>query len=64
MLVCHRRAVSEQALRRHMVAGVRNERDLIVCSGAGSRCGGYLPHLRQILAEQARSDVVTSGRGG
>ena len=52
MVVCHCRAVSDQALRRHMLAGVRDERELIVCSGAGSRCGGCLPHLRQLLAEQ------------
>lgn len=53
MLICHCRAVSDQALRRHMVAGVCHERDLIVRSGAGSRCGGCLPHLRQLLAEHS-----------
>jgi bacterioferritin-associated ferredoxin len=52
VVICHCRAVSDQVLRGHMLAGVRDERDLIVCSGAGSRCGGCLPHLRQLLAEQ------------
>jgi len=53
VLICHCRAVSDEALQRHMVAGVCHERDLIVRSGAGSRCGGCLPHLRKLLAEHA-----------
>ena len=52
MLICHCRAVSDKVLRCHLAAGVCHERDLIVRSGAGSRCGGCLPQLRQLLAEQ------------
>ena len=53
MLICHCRSVTDQALRCHLAAGIRGERELIVRSGAGSRCGGCLPHLRQLLAETA-----------
>ena len=66
MVICHCRAVNDQALGRHMAAGVRNERDLIRCSGAGSRCGGCLPHLRQLLAAHAavQIEAVIGGKGG
>ena len=51
MLICHCRAVSDHTVRRHLLDGVRHERDLIVRCGAGGRCGGCLPHLRRLLAE-------------
>ena len=51
MLICHCRAVSDQTVRSHLAAGVRHERDLMVRCGAGGRCGGCLPHLRQLMAE-------------
>ena len=69
MLICHCRAVSDHALQRHLAAGVCRERDLMVRSGAGSRCGGCLPQLRQLLAEQRQisgglAEVVLHGLDG
>jgi bacterioferritin-associated ferredoxin len=51
--------VSDQALRRHLAAGVDREQELIVRSGAGGRCGGCRSQLRRLLAEHA----ATTGGG-
>lgn len=51
MLICHCRAVNDQAIRATIAAGARAPEDVAVSCGAGSRCGGCIPAVLEVLAE-------------
>lgn len=51
MLICHCRAVNDATIRDAIHNGAREPHDLSRSCGAGSRCGGCLPALRQLLDE-------------
>lgn len=51
MVVCHCRALTDRAIRAAIEAGARDVCELGRCCGAGSRCRGCWPVLRQLLAE-------------
>lgn len=51
MYVCHRRAVTDRAVRAAMVGGASNPAEVSRRCGAGTGCGGCLPALRMLLAE-------------
>jgi bacterioferritin-associated ferredoxin len=51
MYVCHCRAITDGTVRDHIANGISSEADLRASSGAGARCGGCLPTLRQLLAD-------------
>lgn len=52
MLICHCRVVNDRAVRDAIAAGARAPEDVANHCGAGSRCGGCLPALLELLAEQ------------
>ena len=49
MLICHCRAVNDRVIRDTIAAGARRPEDIALRCGAGSRCGGCLPALRELL---------------
>lgn len=49
MLICHCRAVNDRALRVAIQAGAAALSDLADLCGAGSRCGGCIPALLELL---------------
>lgn len=53
MLICHCRAVNDGAIRNAIAAGARRPEDIARSCGAGSRCGGCVPALLELLAEHA-----------
>lgn len=57
MLICHCRAVNDATIRHAIHDGAREPTDLSLACGAGSRCGGCLPALRQLL------DELDAGKG-
>ena len=54
MLICHCRAVNDRAIRAAIAAGARGTAELARGCGAGSRCGGCIPALLQLLEETGR----------
>lgn len=51
MLICHCRAVNDRAIRDAIAAGAREPEELALGCGAGSRCGGCVPALLELLAK-------------
>jgi len=51
MVICHCRAVNDQAIRTAIVAGAREPAELARMCGAGGRCGGCLPALEALIEE-------------
>ena len=49
MLVCHCRRVSDREIRAFVRKGTRSVRDVCRSSGAGSRCGGCMPLVRELV---------------
>ncbi len=49
MLICHCQAVNDHAIRAAIQAGATDSRDLAAMCGAGSRCGGCVPALLELL---------------
>ena len=57
MLICHCRAVNERSIREAIACGARQPEEIAVHCGAGSRCGGCLPALLELLHERVGVDV-------
>lgn len=51
MLICHCRAVNDRTIRDTIAAGARAPAQIAAGCGAGSRCGGCLPALIELLGE-------------
>ena len=51
MLICHCRAVNDEAIRTAVLAGAREPQELAARCGAGGRCGGCMPALEALLDE-------------
>jgi bacterioferritin-associated ferredoxin len=63
MLICHCRAITDAAIRATVLAGALDPDEVVQRCGAGGRCGGCLPAVRQLLEQLAvgtRHDVGTS----
>ncbi len=52
MVVCHCHVVSDKALRDEIASGAFDADDLAERCGAGSRCGGCIPVVEAIVAEE------------
>ena len=53
MYVCHCRVVNDRRVRETIDAGARTPAQVARLCGAGATCGGCVPLIRRILAEQA-----------
>ncbi|MEO7836048.1 MAG: (2Fe-2S)-binding protein [Acidimicrobiales bacterium] len=60
MLICHCRAVNDRAIRAAYLAGARDADEIGRRCGAGGRCGGCLPGLREFL-DQLDARVGAAG---
>lgn len=52
MVVCHCHVVSDKALRAEIASGAVDAEELAARCGAGSRCGGCVPVVESIVAEE------------
>lgn len=52
VLVCHCKAVFEARVRAVIADGARDEFDVAAACGAGSGCGGCVPRISALLAEE------------
>jgi bacterioferritin-associated ferredoxin len=53
MIVCHCNAVNDRAIEAVIEEGAGDVESVKRACGAGSDCGGCLPHLHRLLAETA-----------
>ena len=51
MYICHCRAVTDRTIEAAVASGARSIDDLARKCGAGSRCGGCWPALREFLGD-------------
>jgi bacterioferritin-associated ferredoxin len=60
VLICHCKAINDRTLAACISAGARGPEDLATMCGAGTRCGGCLPALEELLDARAstRVDIV------
>lgn len=49
MVICHCRAVNDQAIRAAILGGACDPDEVGRRCGAGSRCGGCIPALLELL---------------
>lgn len=54
MILCSCRAVSERTIRAAIDAGASSPEEIASMCGAGSRCRGCWPALRELLDEAGR----------
>lgn len=52
MIVCHCGVVSDREIRSAIACGAADECSIASTCGAGMRCGGCLPALRELLVER------------
>jgi bacterioferritin-associated ferredoxin len=57
VLICHCKAVNDRTLNAAIAAGARAPEDLARMCGAGTRCGGCLPALEELLGDVACTRV-------
>ena len=57
MLICHCVVVNDVAVRTAISAGARCPEELAAMCGAGSRCGGCVPALCDLLAAGSRMEA-------
>ncbi len=53
MVVCHCVVVSDREVRAQVLAGALDAEDIAARCGAGTMCGGCVPVVEALLAEQA-----------
>jgi bacterioferritin-associated ferredoxin len=63
MYVCHCRAVTDCRIREVIAAGATSLGDVARRSGAGVTCGGCLPMVERLLAEQGHPVPPRRSRG-
>ena len=61
MFVCHCRAVTDGVIRACIQGGACSVKDLGERCGAGTRCGGCLSVLNQLLTEAEAGAASLSG---
>lgn len=59
MLICHCEAVNDRAIRAAIAAGAREPTDIARGCGAGSKCGGCVPALLDLLNEVTAGNQAT-----
>ncbi len=64
MLVCHCKAISEEDVRQAVRQGARTRRQVARSCGAGSRCGGCVPVIDEILSEHPPTPFASAGGRG
>lgn len=52
MIVCHCEVVSDREIRSAIACGATSECSIASACGAGMRCGGCLPAVRDLLDER------------
>jgi assimilatory nitrate reductase catalytic subunit len=52
MIVCHCQAVNDRAIRDAIQRGARSPRQVALACQAGRRCGGCIPVVRELLANE------------
>ena len=65
MVVCHCRVVTDRRIRETIEGGALHPSEIGRRCGAGTRCGGCAPALRQLLEEYGLCDGgdVAAGAG-
>jgi bacterioferritin-associated ferredoxin len=58
MIVCHCRRVCDRVIRAAIRAGASSEEAVSDACGAGSRCGGCIPALTELLEEERAAEHV------
>jgi bacterioferritin-associated ferredoxin len=53
MYVCHCRVVNDRRIRDTIDAGARTPGQVARACGAGATCGGCVPLIRRLLADEA-----------
>jgi bacterioferritin-associated ferredoxin len=53
MIVCHCKAVNDRAIREVIERGARTPREVALACQAGRKCGGCIPVVRELLANEA-----------
>jgi bacterioferritin-associated ferredoxin len=51
VIVCSCHGVTDREIRKHACAGARTPRQVAEACGAGGKCGGCRPVVREILEE-------------
>ena len=54
MIVCSCHGITDREIRKHVSEGARTPRQVAEACGAGSRCGGCRPVVREILEEHVK----------
>jgi bacterioferritin-associated ferredoxin len=62
MYVCLCMGVSEREIRRAIDAGACSTSEVMVCTGAGTRCGSCRPTIVALVEEGAKDAVRNSGK--
>lgn len=57
MLVCHCHRVNDASIDQVLSAGANGVRGVVRATRAGSGCGGCIPLLRRLCAEQSAAPV-------
>lgn len=55
MIVCHCKAVNDRAIREAIERGARTPREVALACQAGRKCGGCIPVVRELLANESRA---------
>jgi bacterioferritin-associated ferredoxin len=61
VLICHCKAVNDQTIRAAVLAGANDIDTLAGMCGAGSRCGGCLPAVIDLLDRVHDSEPMPVG---
>jgi len=60
--VCSCKSVTDRTVRAAVLSGAESEADLARVCGAGSRCGGCWPTLRQLIDDTCSVSVQSLSR--
>jgi len=58
VIVCHCKAVSDQAVREAIREGARSCRQVSRACGAGHHCGGCRPLIREIIKTESEPSPI------
>jgi bacterioferritin-associated ferredoxin len=61
MLICHCKAVNDQTIRAAVMAGASDIDALAGMCGAGSRCGGCIPAVIDLLERVHEAEPMAVG---
>ncbi len=55
MIVCHCKAVNDRSIREVIQRGARTPREIALACQAGRKCGGCIPVVRELLANETET---------